>query len=280
MSWKDRAIQGFKEYLTEKEFIPHTIRKYAGRVKEFINWTEENHLKQIHYSHILNYVQRLRNKEEETVLINAKLLAIRHYFDYENESGNYLLNKIPGYNPAQNLQLKGAKKKILHDYLKKEELEKVFEEYQGKEKVMLGLLIYQGLKAAELERIETLHLDFKKGTIYIPASKKANARLLKLESVQFYELIQLSAEKKENYLLGTDLKNRIHALFKKLRKINPKIQNAHQLRGSLIVHWIQTEGLRQAQYKAGHTTVAATEKYRQVDLKDLQQRINAHHPIQ
>jgi site-specific recombinase XerD len=231
MSWKDRAIQGFKEYLTEKEFIPHTIRKYAGRVKEFINWTEENHLKQIHYSHILNYVQRLRNKEEETVLINAKLLAIRHYFDYENESGNYLLNKIPGYNPAQNLQLKGAKKKILHDYLKKEELEKVFEEYQGKEKVMLGLLIYQGLKAAELERIETLHLDFKKGTIYIPASKKANARLLKLESVQFYELIQLSAEKKENYLLGTDLKNRIHALFKKLRKINPKIQNAHQLRG-------------------------------------------------
>jgi len=280
MKSKDKAIVCFKEYLQEKEFIRHSIRKYAVRVQEFMQWTEENKLQQIQYTNLLNYVQNLKSKGEATILINAKLLAIRHYFDYENETGNIFLNKITGHNPAQNLQIRGANKKILHDYLKKEDLEKLYEDYQGKEKVMLGLIIYQGLKAAELERIETLHLDFKKGTIYIPASKKANARLLKLESVQLYELMELAARKKENYLFGNNLKNRIHALLKKLKKINPKIRNAHQLRGSLIVHWIQTEGLRQAQYKAGHTTVAGTEKYKQVDLKDLQQRINEHHPIQ
>ena len=287
MNRKDKATESFKTYLQAKEFIRHTICKYAVRVQEFMQWTKENKLEQIQYTNLLNYVQHLKRKGETTILINSKLLAIRHYFDYENESGNIFLNIITGHNPAQNLQLKGTTKKILHDYLKKEELENLYENYQGKGKAMLGLLIYQGLKAAELERIETLHLDFKKGTIYIPASKKANARLLKLESVQLYELMQLArlpdgqaAGKKENYLLGNNLKNRIHALFKKLKKINQKVRNAHQLRGSLIVHWIQNEGLRQAQYKAGHTTVAGTEKYKQVDLKDLLQRINEHHPLQ
>ncbi len=190
-----------------------------------------------------------------------------------------ILNKSSGHNPAQNLQIKGAEKKIQSDYLEEEELENLYENYEGKEKVILGLLVYQGLKAAELERIESVHLDFRKGTIYIPASKKANSRLLKIESLQLYDLIQLATGKNDRYLLEKPLQNRLFALFKQLRKINPKVRNAHQLRGSRIVYWIQTQGLRQAQYKAGHTTVAATEKYKQADLKDLQQRINEHHPL-
>ena len=279
MNWKNKAIEGFKEYLHEKKFIPHTIRKYAARVGHLIAWIKEENIKEINYPHLLTYVRYLQSKEENTVLINARLLAIRHYFDYENESGNSYLNPVRGHNPAENLQLKGTRKKILHDYLEKQELENLYENYQGKEKAMLGLMIYQGLKAAELERVEALHFDLKKGTIYIPASKKAGSRLMKLEVLQLYEITQLAENKKEEYLLGTDLKNRIHALFKKLKKTKPKLRNAHQLRGSLIVHWIQTKGLRQAQYMAGHTTIAGTEKYRQVDLKDLQQRINEYHPL-
>ena len=137
-----------------------------------MQWARENNLLGINYSGLLHYIQQLQNKGENVNLLNAKLLAIRHYFDYENETGNNFLNPLKGHNPAQGLQLKGTKKKILHDYLEKQELENLYETYHGKEKVMLGLIIYQGLKAAEIERIETPHLDFKKGTIYIPASKR------------------------------------------------------------------------------------------------------------
>jgi integrase/recombinase XerD len=272
-------MKKFEEYLKSKGFTNHTIQKYAARAAQLICWAEENKLKSITYNQLLIYVQHLQSKGENPVLINSKLLAIRHYFDYENQSGNIYLNKTSGHNPAQNLQIKGTEKKILSDYLEEEELENLYENYEGKEKVMLGLLVYQGLKAAELERVESLHLDFRKGTLYIPASKKANSRLLKIESLQLYDLIQLATETKDTYLLKGRLQNRLFALFKQLRKINPKVRNAHQIRGSRIVYWIQTQGLRQAQYKAGHTTVAATEKYKQADLKDLQQRINEHHPL-
>jgi integrase/recombinase XerD len=272
-------MKKFEEYLKTKSFTGHTIRKYVARAEKLMYWAKENNLQSIQYNQLLIYVQHLQSKGENPVLINARLLAIRHYFDYENQSGNLYLNKTSGHNPAQNLQIKGTAKNILPDYLEEQELESLYESYEGKEKVMLGLLVYQALKAAELERIESLHLDFRKGTVYIPASKKANSRLLKIEAGQLYDLIQLATERKDTYLLERPLQNRLFALFKQLRKINPKVRNAHQIRGSRIVYWIQTQGLRQAQYKAGHTTVAATEKYKQADLKDLQQRINEHHPL-
>lgn len=272
-------MKKFEAYLKAKAFTDHTIRKYAARAAQLICWAKENNLKTIQYNQLLIYVQHLQSKGENPVLINSKLLAIRHYFDYENQSESLYLNKTLGHNPAHRLQIKGVVKKIRSDYLEAEELESLYENYEGKEKVMLGLVVYQALKASELERIESLHLDFRKGTLYLPASKQGGSRLLKIESVQLYDLIQLAAEKKGTYLLKGPLDNRLFALFKKLRKINPKARNSHQLRGSRIIYWIQTQGLRQAQYKAGHTTVAATEKYKQVDLKDLQQRINEHHPL-
>lgn len=274
-----KQIHEFEAYLKAKTFTGHTIRKYVSRAEKLMQWAKENNLKNVTYNQLLIYIQHLQSKGENPVLINAKLLAMRHYFDYENQSGNLYLNKTSGHNPAGNLQIKGSAKKIQSDYLEEEELENLYESYEGNGKVILGLLVYQGLKAAELERIEALHLNFRKGTLYIPASTKANSRLLKIESLQLYDLIQLATEKKDRYLLERPLQNRLFALFKQLKKINPKVRNAHQLRGSRIVYWIQTQGLRQAQYKAGHTTVAATEKYKQVDLKDLQQRINQHHPL-
>ncbi len=272
-------MKKFEEYLKAKSFTGHTIRKYAARAAQLLCWAEENKLKSITYNQLLLYIQHLQSKGENPVLINAKLLAIRHYFDHENQSGNLYLNKTSGHNPAQNLQIKGTEKKIGSHYLEAEELEALYENYEGKEKVMLGLLVYQGLKASELERVESLHLDFRKGTLYIPASKQAGSRLLKIESVQLYDLIQLAIERKSDYLLEGPLQYRLSVLFKQLKKINPKVRNAHQLRGSRIVYWIQTQGLRQAQYKAGHTTVAATEKYKQVDMKDLQKQIGQHHPL-
>jgi integrase/recombinase XerD len=272
-------MKKFEEYLKSKGFIGHTIRGYVRGATELMNWAEENKLRHLTYNNLLLYIQYLQSRNEKPGLINRKLLAVRHYFDYENQSGNIYLNKTSGHNPAQNLQIKGTEKKIGSDYLEAEELENLYENYEGKEKVMLGLLVYQGLKAAELERVESLHLDFRKGTLYIPASKQAGSRLLKIESLQLYDLIQLATEKNNDYLLPRPLQNRLFALFKQLKKINPKVRNAHQLRGSRIVYWIQTQGLRQAQYKAGHTTVAATEKYKQVDLKDLQQQIGQHHPL-
>lgn len=157
--------------------------------------------------------------------------------------------------------------------------EELYEKYEGKHKIMLGLIVYQGLKLGEIERIEKIHLDLKKGTIYIPKTKRGNRRILKLASMQVFEMMEYILALKGNYLLNYDLQNRSVSLCKQLKEINPKVRNSSQLRGSRISYWMRNYNIREAQYLAGHTTIAATERYRLVNLEGLQNEINKYHPL-
>lgn len=63
---------------------------------------------------------------------------------------------------------------ILHDLLEKAELEELYEKYEIKyerthrNKVILGLLVYQGLTRRELEILWLEHPKLREGKIHIP----------------------------------------------------------------------------------------------------------------
>ncbi len=65
----------------------------------------------------------------------------------------------------------------------------------------------------------------------------------------------------------------------KLRKLYPKFTDFKQIRASIITYWIQTEGLRKAQYKAGHRYISSTENYLSNDLESLKDDISQFHPL-
>lgn len=177
------------------------------------------------------------------------------------------------------MQIRDVYHKIRADYLDEEELEKLYENYKGKHKILLGLFVYQGMKVGEIERLEKIHFDLKKGTVYVPKTTKGNSRKLKLESVQLYELMEHIMKLEVDSLLGKPLQNQTQRLCKELRQINPKVRNSSHLRGSRISYWVRNYNLREAQYLAGHNTIAGTEKYRQVNLEDLQNQVNQFHPL-
>ena len=66
---------------------------------------------------------------------------------------------------------------------------------------------------------------------------------------------------------------------KHLRKQYDYYLNLEQLRQSRITIWVKQEGLRKAQYLAGHKYVSSTERYQQIDLEELQKEIEKHHPL-
>ena len=63
------------------------------------------------------------------------------------------------------------------------------------------------------------------------------------------------------------------------KNLNLKLDKLSQLRQSRIVHWVKSEGLRQAQYKAGFRRVLSAERYRKADLTDLKEQLSNHHPL-
>lgn len=174
--------------------------------------------------------------------------------------------------------------------------EELYKQYQiqinvyRERKIILGLLIYQGLTVDELIRLEALHIKLKEGKIFIKGTKRTNERLLNLHANQMILLQQYMNENKfkEGALLtlkkttATNTRNitaQVKYMFDQLRQLNPKMINAQQIRSSVITHWLRQNNLRQVQYMAGHKYVSSTERYQVNNLDDLQNELKEHHPM-
>jgi integrase/recombinase XerD len=282
----------FEEYLLETGFKSPTVYQHRKYASYFLAWTAEESLAfdQITYTEILDYADHLRKDHKNINLINRMMLAVRYYFTYlQNE------NQI-SYNPAAGISLKGTVRSIPHDLLEKAELEALYESYEIKDerthrnKVILGLLVYQALTREELETIRPEHLKLREGKISVPKTGKQNDRILNLEPHQILDLqeyILLIRPKlqhtSQRLFTGRndleDLQNTLLHLGHALKKLNPKYKHAVQVRQSVITEWLKEKDLRTVQYMAGHRYVSSTERYQSSNLEDLKEALSKHHPF-
>ena len=227
----------------------------------------------ITYNDLLEFIAYLKEENKSIDRINKHLLVIRHHFDRQ------VISEKRATNPAVGLQIR-KQQKSYPKYLPITTLEKLLKEYQGKHKLLLSLIIHQGLSLGNLEQLQVSHLELEKGELYVPKSAKLKSRILKLEASQVVPLMELR-RKKKSYLFGPkSLKNLSYQLCKKLQQISPEVKSLQQLRGSIITYWLKTEDLRTVQYKAGHGSINATEKYLTQDLQSLAKSIENYHPLQ
>lgn len=49
-------------------------------------------------------------------------------------------------------------------------------------------MIYQGIDSGEIIKLETNHINLNEGKIYIPSTKRSNARTLKLQAIQILSI--------------------------------------------------------------------------------------------
>jgi len=272
----------FKEYLERKNLAVKGIYRRVRLVDRWLKWLPKS-IEKSTYQDLLNYIEKLQREEKTISHINAVLLGISDYYNYK---------KLP--NLAINTRLKGQVTKAISNPLKAEQLEKIYKNYEGSEleKVVLGLMIYQGLEQSDFMTIETKDINLEKGNIYIPSRKERRSRTLRLESHQILQL--------QNFLFSTesttekafspynDNPNHFNYLLRKLTKelkkqISEKLEievvKLSHLRQSRIAIWVKKEGIRKGQYKAGFRRVMSAEKYLKADLTDLKNEIRKHHPF-
>ena len=167
--------------------------------------------------------------------------------------------------------------------------------------LLLSVLINQGATTTEIKNIEINDLNLMKATIKIRGGRRLNDRVLPLKATQiglFMNYIQnirpqlLEYQTTENNKLFLSLpaigKNKIEngtllysfiSLSNQLKSIDKQFLNVLQVRASVITNWLKTEGLRKAQYMAGHRYVSSTEKFLPNNLDGLTDDINKLHPF-
>lgn len=251
----------------------------------------------IDYKAFLHYIDCLKKTGISTRTLNNYIGSLKIYFKYLQEENHR------ADNPIENINIKGVPKTVINNLLEADELEDLYYSYETsnenlskkRNKIIIGLLVYQGLQTTELQHLKEEHVELYKGKIHIPGTKRSNGRTLELKPWQLMEFMEYINQIRPEILKQTqqdteqlfvsmegnsNLNNVIRKISEELKKINYSYQNGSQLRSSVIVNWLKQHNLRKVQYMAGHRYISSTERYKQDDLESLHEMINSFHPIQ
>ena len=315
----------FKKYLKQKELSKTTIKAYQYHVLNFITFLDKDNteIEQCTEKEVMLYMGDVQKKGVDNITRKLRLYALKHFFNFQIETGKR------ENNPAKRIKITGSQKQKLYPILSPQELQALYENYtvpqkddkrshhnwftnyrisKERNKVILGLLINQGITTAEINRILIDDLDLRKGTIDIRGGKIGNDRTLELKSNQIMDIMEYLYKTRPEILkfyqidkaplleglgrlfLSTPASGQTTAketekleIFKRLtqdlKAQNPKFINFLQVRSSVITQWLKTYNLRQVQYKAGHKHIISTEAYLINDTDDLKNEIDNYHPI-
>ncbi len=294
----------YEDYLEQNDYSKTTIKHNLISVAKFTKWLKRKQLNatEIDYKDSLTYIKYLQNKKISVRTVNIELTNLRKYFDYLIEINQRVES------PIEDVTVKGAVKRVLHNLLEADELEDLYYSYETEKfnkhaninakqsakrnKVITGLLVYQGLNTTNLKSLLLEHLELYKGKIYVPSTRRNNSRTMELKPWQVLDLLEYineirptiasknNLQSEQLFIPQTHFNDLIRiGILRRLKKINYKVDNVYHLRASVIVNWLGQYNIRKVQYLAGHKYISSTEKYKQNNLENLHEAVNQFHPL-
>ena len=296
---KPAVAHRFSDYLIDIGITPGMyINRMNNLVNPYLEWLESKQItiEAAKYKDLMNFIGYMLKQGKSKFHINRTLQVISHYYQYK---------ELP--NIAQTTRLRGLTRSQPQNLLTEEELDLIYGSYETKQsagiyyhsdKIILGMIIYQGLDMREFMGIELHHLQLEKGQMYVGERQQKRERYLPLQANQVLSLDRfirdtrpqlIQEESDKLFAPQADHYNLLHWQFKQLSKkvkeqtkakLNIDIHKISQLRQSRIASWVREEGLRKAQYLAGFKTVSSAERYQKADLTDLKAQVEIYHPLQ
>ena len=175
----------FTEYLQAKKFTAVTVAAYIKYIERFLTWLVDEELKaeSFIYNDLLEFMRYCQNRGVTKHSVHMILCIVRHYCNYLIHEGKR------NDNPAAGVFIKGLVRKLPTNLLSMEVMEELYKQYSvqlnvdSSKKIMLGLMIYQGLTVSEIMKLQSHHIKMKDGKIFIKGTKRTNERLLDLKAV-------------------------------------------------------------------------------------------------
>jgi integrase/recombinase XerD len=291
-------------YLKQR-YRPETVIYYQREIKRYLQHTPLSET--ANYADVMHYIGILRQQRCRITRIQGALQAIKQYYHYLLKTG-----KRKGHpcrcltlkdKPGRDIQLQDLfTEKELDILLSRKEHYKILEK---RNKLLIGLLIHQGLTTNEITQLKIKDVNLEAGTLHVSSTTYTNSRTIGLKPSQImvlYDYIEniypklLSKnkkQKKENNKItsespliltwrgtqetGEGISYLISTYKKKFpgRNLNPRT-----IRQSVITNLLkQGKDIRIVQEYVGHKSPDTTEKYKQSKVEELQAEINKYHPL-
>ena len=305
----DELIDRYIQYLHyERNASPHTVRNYRSDLVQFRNFLArveggKDHqagaveIKTVDALRIRAYLAYLFENQKKKTSIARKLAAVRAFFKFLTRE------RLLAQNPAASVSTPKLARTLPH-ILTEEEinefLDRIAEGAQSgdpsliRDRAILELLYASGLRVSELAGLDLRSLNFGDGMVLVrgkgnkerlvPFGSKARDALnayLSLRERILRENKKASVALFLNQRGGRLTTRSVDRILKKYaRQLFPNVKvSPHGLRHAFASHLL-AEGadLRAIQEMLGHKSLATTQKYTQVSIKQLMDVYDKSHP--
>jgi integrase/recombinase XerD len=282
-----------KEYL-QKELSQATAARYERDLQLFFF-----HLKkprEASYQQIMDVLGVLRKKYSNPKTIDRFLAAIKKYYGYLQHIG------ARKDHPCKGIKLRDGKRRDiqLQDLFSTKELELLLESKPKRErdrkantvrdKLILSLLVYQGLVRTEISLIEINDINLEEATISAKGDERTNKRTLPLKAKQIHLLYEYQHKERSQTTskklfigmrgepMSSDSLARIVQGYQYL--FAEKTLTCQTIRMSVTRNLLKEgKDVRMVQAYMGHKSPGTTEKYKQGHTEELKAEIQKYHPI-
>jgi len=290
-----QKIEDYLEHLRyERNASLHTIDAYRRDLLQFRVFLESRHIRfsQINNVVIRSFLAELYAKTEKKSTIARKLAAIRSFFQYG--VGRKWLED----NPAKVVATPKQERHV-PSFLSEEEMATLLELPPGnkplevRDKALLEFLYATGIRVSELVGLNLDDVSFEERMIRVRGKGKKERLVpfgkIASQSLQFYLqrrglINQGRIDEKAvflnyrgNRLSPRSVQRTVHRYLQQTalkRNISP-----HSLRHSFASHLLSRGAdLRAIQELLGHESLATTQKYTHLDLKQLLEVYKKSHP--
>ena len=301
----------FKEWMIIKKYSPATIETTVKTVEYFLQWAAKENIsepEEISYPDAMLFMQWSSKHGASQKTIGNYLGHVRKFYSFLISEGT------TKENPVAHIKVQGIKRRVYYDVLNDEELQTLCQQYpttiehepgkivppqqknilsRKRNKVILSLLVHQGLRVEEVAAIRLQDLQLREGKITIHRQRRTAARTMNLASNQVYELMDYIHETRKQFIEVQGTSDKLFLQWKKgenfygitqmmlkhIRKNNSRIKNFEQIRASVITSWLKKFDIRKVQYLAGHKYVSSTEGYKANVIDELQDDVTKYHPF-
>jgi integrase/recombinase XerC len=300
----NELIERYIHYLQyERNASPHTVRNYRSDLVQFRDFLAQGQpdakvsLKSIDALRIRGFLAFLFEQDKKKTSIARKLAAVRAFFKFLSRERELAENPAAVVSTPK---LARTLPRIMTEEEMNDFLDRVGQAAQSgdpalvRDRAILELLYASGLRVSELTGLDLRHVNFGDGIVLVrgkgdkerivPFGSKARAAMTAYLPVR--EKVLQENKTRETALFlnarGGRLTTRsVDRLLKKhIRQFGPNVKvSPHSLRHAFASHLL-AEGadLRAIQEMLGHKSLATTQKYTQVSIKQLMDVYDKTHP--
>jgi site-specific recombinase XerD len=299
-----------KDYILQY-YSNKSLPRYINQIEQYKAYQGDK-AEQSTYTEIVEYIGYLRDQNLHPKTLINYLHSIKIYYRYLVAIGKR------NDHPCETLYLKDQINKaiIIESLYNKEELEELYNTFETapskkpnhvksevikkRDKIILGLIIYQALTTHEILHLKVTDIDLTEGTIEIketnlPGRRTNKGRILALKSKQILllndyikiyrkELWQRQKpSKRKDYLILNESGLQLWGSYLN-RMLNDATDHRYtpmKIRQSVIAHLLkENNDIRVVQEFAGHRRTGSTEAYQRTGMEELKASIERLHPRQ